>query len=107
MAPDATHESSRSPPCPYSSCCTSRPSAWPSRVFQGADYQWHAHETPRAMSIEEIEEVVRPFGNAAALAKKAGFDGVEVHAGSGYLLDTFLQVRARAQTSGRDAALPY
>lgn len=43
------------------------------------------------MSAEEIDDVVSAFGNAAKLTKAAGFDGIEVHAGSGYLIDTFLQ----------------
>ena len=45
---------------------------------------------PRELTIEEIHEVVGLFGQAAARAKKAGFDGIEVHAAHGYLLAAFL-----------------
>ncbi|MCU4307155.1 alkene reductase [Acinetobacter ursingii] len=47
--------------------------------------------TPRALSIEEIQEIVAQYKHAAELAKVAGFDGVELHAANGYLIDQFLQ----------------
>lgn len=47
--------------------------------------------TPRALSFEEIQEIVAQFKHAAELAKVAGFDGVELHAANGYLIDQFLQ----------------
>lgn len=46
---------------------------------------------PRALSIEEIKEVVAQYKHSAELAKVAGFDGVELHAANGYLIDQFLQ----------------
>jgi N-ethylmaleimide reductase len=46
---------------------------------------------PRALAIEEIPTLVDQFANAAALAKKAGFDGVEVHGANGYLIEQFLK----------------
>ncbi|KAH0527008.1 hypothetical protein TsFJ059_002052 [Trichoderma semiorbis] len=46
---------------------------------------------PRALTIDEIEEIVRDFATAAKNAIRAGFDGVELHAGNGYLLDSFTQ----------------
>ncbi|PKK46282.1 hypothetical protein CI102_8665 [Trichoderma harzianum] len=46
---------------------------------------------PRALAIDEIEEIVRDFAIAAKNAIRAGFDGVELHAGNGYLLDSFTQ----------------
>lgn len=42
------------------------------------------------MTVDEIQEIIHQFGDAALRAKKAGFDGVEVHAGHGYLLAEFL-----------------
>lgn len=45
---------------------------------------------PREISREEIDIVVEHFASAALRAKQAGFDGVEVHAANGYLLDQFL-----------------
>ena len=47
--------------------------------------------TPRALETEEIAEVVQQFRQGAANAKRAGFDGVEIHGANGYLLDQFLQ----------------
>lgn len=44
----------------------------------------------RGMKPREIEEVARAFGHAVCLAREAGFDAVEVHAGHGYLLSQFL-----------------
>ncbi|MDT6987676.1 tRNA-dihydrouridine synthase [Streptomyces lusitanus] len=46
--------------------------------------------TPRALSDEDIETAVQGFVDAAVNAQRAGFDGVEVHAANGYLLDQFL-----------------
>jgi len=49
------------------------------------------YETPRALTLYEIAGVVAAFRQGADNAKKAGFDGVEVHGANGYLLDQFLQ----------------
>jgi len=46
--------------------------------------------TPRALTKEEIEELVDMFGKAALRAKKAGFDVVEIQAGHGLLINQFL-----------------
>lgn len=47
-------------------------------------------EMPKEMTIEEIKETIAQFGDAALRAKKAGFDGVEIHAGHGYLVAEFI-----------------
>ncbi|BAH08093.1 FAD-dependent oxidoreductase [Clostridium kluyveri] len=49
-----------------------------------------AHQPVRAMTTEEAEELVQDFINAAVRAKKAGIDGVELHAAHGYLINQFL-----------------
>ncbi|MGF1486913.1 MAG: alkene reductase [Prochloraceae cyanobacterium] len=49
------------------------------------------HETPRALETDEIPQIVADYKKAAENAKKAGFDGVEIHSANGYLLDSFLQ----------------
>ena len=46
---------------------------------------------PRALETSEIQNIVTQYKNAAQLAKQAGFDGVEIHAANGYLLDQFLR----------------
>jgi N-ethylmaleimide reductase len=48
-------------------------------------------ETPRALTLPEIATIVDQFRTAALNAKKAGFDGVEVHGANGYLIDQFSQ----------------
>jgi len=45
---------------------------------------------PRVLEAQEIEEIVEQFRHSAALAKEAGFDGVELHAANGYLFEQFL-----------------
>jgi N-ethylmaleimide reductase len=44
---------------------------------------------PRALSIKEIDQIVEDYARAAVRAIKAGFDGVEIHGGNGYLLSQF------------------
>lgn len=47
--------------------------------------------TPRALETHEIPGIVEDYRQAAENAKEAGFDGIEVHAANGYLLDQFLR----------------
>jgi len=56
------------------------------------------HETPRALETEEIPPIVEDYRRAAERAMAAGFDGIEVHAANGYLLDQFLQSRTNHRT---------
>jgi N-ethylmaleimide reductase len=53
---------------------------------------------PRALHIDEIQSIVEQFRNGAKQAMKAGFDGVELHAANGYLIDQFI----RDRTNQRD-----
>ena len=55
-------------------------------------------EVPRALSIDEIKEVVEQFYQGAQNAQAAGFDGVEIHGANGYLLDQFLQTPSNKRT---------
>lgn len=55
-------------------------------------------ELPKELTIPEIEEIVTQFGDCALRAKAAGFDGVEVHAGHGYLLAEFLSPAMNKRT---------
>ncbi|MEJ2673135.1 MAG: alkene reductase [Deltaproteobacteria bacterium] len=56
------------------------------------------HETPRALETDEIPAIVEDYRRAAARAQAAGFDGVELHAANGYLIDQFLQSKTNHRT---------
>ncbi|MEW6440174.1 MAG: NADH:flavin oxidoreductase [bacterium] len=49
--------------------------------------------TPKALEIEQIESVVEAYADAALRVQRAGFDLVELHGGTGYLLTSFLSPR--------------
>lgn len=55
-------------------------------------------ETPHALEIEEIAGIVEDYRKAAQNAMDAGFDGVEIHAANGYLIDQFLQDSTNQRT---------
>ena len=55
-------------------------------------------EVPVSMSIEDIQNTIRDFVKGAHNAKAAGFDGIELHAANGYLLDQFLQSTSNIRT---------
>lgn len=54
--------------------------------------------TPRALETNEIPGIVEAYRKGAENAKKAGFDGVEIHGANGYLLDQFLQTSTNHRT---------
>lgn len=54
--------------------------------------------TPRALELSEIPGVIAEYRRGAENAKRAGFDGVEVHGANGYLLDQFLQDSTNKRT---------
>lgn len=54
---------------------------------------------PRPMTLDEIKEVIQSFADAASNAvHKAGFDGVELHGASGFLIDQFTQDGTNVRT---------
>jgi len=59
---------------------------------------WVQPSPHRALEKSEIAGIVEEYGKAVARAKAAGFDGVEVHAGNGYLIDQFLQDGSNKRT---------
>ena len=56
------------------------------------------YETPRALETHEVAAVVQDYLRAAERAKAAGFDGIEIHAANGYLIDQFLQSKTNHRT---------
>ena len=55
-------------------------------------------ETPRELTREEIKDYVVKFAQTAAAAQRAGFDGVEIHGGHGYLLNQFMSPFSNRRT---------
>lgn len=58
------------------------------------------HSRPRAMTQADIDHAVAEFATAAKLAVEAGFDGVELHAANGYLIEQFLNATVNTRTDG-------
>lgn len=56
------------------------------------------YPTPRALLLEEIPTIIEAYRKGAENAKRAGFDGVEIHGANGYLLDQFLQDISNTRT---------
>jgi N-ethylmaleimide reductase len=56
------------------------------------------YETPRALSTEEVKNIVQEYKQAAINAMEAGFDGVELHSAFGYLPNQFLADSANQRT---------
>ncbi len=54
--------------------------------------------TPRALETNEIPQIIEQFQRAAKMARRAGFDGVEVHGANGYLIDQFLRDGSNQRT---------
>ena len=59
---------------------------------------WVQPSPHRALEIAEIKGIVEDYRRAAERAKAAGFDGVELHSGNGYLMDQFLQDGSNKRT---------
>jgi len=72
-----------------------KPLGW---VFTGAGKEDMV--TPRALDLAELPGIVADYRRAAQNAKAAGFDGVEIHAANGYLLDQFLRDKTNLRTDG-------
>ena len=47
-------------------------------------------QNTRALTLEDIQLIIKSFGNSAAIAKASGFDAIEIHAHTGYLMDQFM-----------------
>src|SRR5690348_3079494 len=55
-------------------------------------------KTPRAMATDEVASLIENFRDAASLARKAGFDGVEIHGANHYAVHQFFSPRANHRT---------
>lgn len=53
---------------------------------------------PRALSVDEIHDITKKWGEAAKKAREAGFDGIEIHGANGYLLEQFLHDNINTRT---------
>ncbi len=53
---------------------------------------------PRALEVHEIAGIVEDYAHAARQARRAGFDGIEIHAANGYLIDQFLRDGSNRRT---------
>lgn len=56
------------------------------------------HSPPRAMTVADIAHAVEEYAKSAQLAIDAGFDGVELHAANGYLIEQFLNANVNQRT---------
>ena len=77
---------------PVSASATTMPGL--ARTYEGKQ----PHVEARAMSLDDIEVVVGDYRVAARHAMDAGFDGVQIHAANGYLIDQFLRDNANFRT---------
>lgn len=68
------------------------------KTFISADSGMVDVPEPRALEASEMADIVEQFRQGALNAKTAGFDGVEVHAANGYLLDQFLKSGSNQRT---------
>lgn len=56
------------------------------------------YPVPHALTLDEINDVLDAYRQGTENAKRAGFDGVEIHGANGYLLDQFLQDKSNHRT---------
>jgi N-ethylmaleimide reductase len=65
------------------------------------------YEVPRALEADEIPRIVALFKQAAVYAKAANFDGIELHAANGYLLDEFLQSKTNHRSDAYGGSIEH
>jgi N-ethylmaleimide reductase len=74
-------------------------------TFISADSGMVEVGTPRALETDELPGIVAQFRQGAENARRAGFDGVEVHCANGYLLDQFLKSGSNRRTDAYGGSL--
>lgn len=70
------------------------------------EHGFEPHVTPRALDIEEIAGIVDQYRHATECARRAGFDGVEIHGANGYLIEQFLKDRTNRRTDAYGGSIP-
>jgi N-ethylmaleimide reductase len=75
-----------------------------SQTFDGKGFV--PTSVPRALRLDEMPRLLADYRHAAENAKSAGFDGVEVHAANGYLLDQFLRDTSNHRTDTYGGSIP-
>ncbi|EAR92637.2 FAD/FMN-binding family oxidoreductase (macronuclear) [Tetrahymena thermophila SB210] len=65
-----------------------------------------SYPVPKEMNKQDILNVIEQFKNAAINAKKANFDGIQLHAGNGYLIDQFLRDGTNKRTDDYGGSIP-
>lgn len=72
----------------------------PPSDYAGGFLPMKPYVVPREMNGDDIARVVQSYGAGAANALRAGFDGVEIHAANGYIIDQFLQSKTNQRSDG-------
>ncbi|TRM62214.1 hypothetical protein BD626DRAFT_498492 [Schizophyllum amplum] len=77
-------------------------------ALDALSYVFHAllFQTPREMSIQDIDGVVARFVHGALVARDAGFDGIQLHCAHGYLLSEFLSAKTNRRHDEYSCASP-
>ena len=78
-----------------------KPAGHPSLLRPIRDYV-----TPRALDAAEIPAIVAAYAAGAKNARRAGFDGVELHAANGYLIEQFLADKTNLRTDSYGGSIP-
>jgi N-ethylmaleimide reductase len=68
---------------------------------------WGEIPTPQALTTEGIADIVQDYRQAARNAMEAGMDGVEIHAGNGYLLDQFINSGSNHRTDAYGGSIEH
>jgi N-ethylmaleimide reductase len=78
----------------------------PKGQLYGFDWKKVDYVAPRALELSELPGIVESYAQGARNARRAGFDGVEIHGANGYLLDQFLRdgTNKRTDAYGGSAA---
>lgn len=76
------------------------PEVCPGEMWVDKTASMQTHTAPHVLSEVEIKNVVQEYVNAAILAIQAGFDGIELHAANGYLIEQFLNPNINKRTDG-------